>query len=97
MTADLTKYFSRELIVERWPRLFPAGPSAGHAPDISSLWEDFTDVKRATCDFLTADMLSRSHKRRKTQMGDMQVAESGMAVMQNRPQIIVNYLFRSQT
>ncbi len=58
-----------------------------------SMGIDFTDVNRdGHLDFLTADMLSRSHKRRKTQMGDMQVTESGIGLIQNRPQIMQNTL-----
>ncbi len=54
---------------------------------------DYTDINRdGHLDFLTADMLSRSHKRRKTQMGDMQVTEIAIGLIENRPQIMQNTL-----
>ena len=70
-----------------------AHPLAMRRTSQFSMGLDFTDVNRdGHLDFLTADMLSRSHKRRKTQMGDMQVTESGIGLIQNRPQIMQNTL-----
>jgi len=70
-----------------------AHPHAMRRTSQFSMGMDFTDVNRdGHIDFLTADMLSRSHKRRKTQMGDMQVTESGIGLINNRPQIMQNTL-----
>ena len=58
-----------------------------------SMGQDFADINRdGHVDFITVDMLSRSHKRRKTQMGDMQVTESAIGQIENRPQIMQNTL-----
>lgn len=58
-----------------------------------SMGLDFADINRdGLLDFITVDMLSRSHKRRKTQMGDMQVTESAIGQVRNRPQIMQNTL-----
>jgi enediyne biosynthesis protein E4 len=58
-----------------------------------SMGMDFADINRdGHLDFITVDMLSRSHQRRKTQMGDMQVAESAVGMILNRPQIMQNTL-----
>ena len=58
-----------------------------------SMGQDFADINRdGHIDFITVDMLSRSHKRRKTQMGDMQVTESAIGQVNNRPQIMQNTL-----
>ncbi len=68
-----------------------AHPHAMRRTSQFSMGMDFTDANRdGHIDFLTADMLSRSHKRRKTQMGDMQVTESGIGLINNRPQIMQN-------
>ena len=57
-----------------------AHPLAMRRTSQFSMGLDFTDVNRdGHLDFLTADMLSRSHKRRKTQMGDMQVTSPASA------------------
>ena len=70
-----------------------AHPHAMRRTSQFSMGMDFTDLNRdGHLDFLTADMLSRSHKRRKTQMGDMQVTESGIGLVNNRPQIMQNTL-----
>lgn len=70
-----------------------AHPHAMRRTSQFSMGMDFTDVNRdGHIDFLTADMLSRSHKRRKTQMGDMQVTEAGIGLINNRPQIMQNTL-----
>ena len=58
-----------------------------------SMGLDFTDLNRdGHLDFLTVDMLSRSHKRRKTQMGNMQATDSAIGRIINRPQIMQNTL-----
>jgi len=70
-----------------------AHPQAMRRTSQFSMGMDFTDVNRdGHVDFLTADMLSRSHKRRKTQMGDMIVTEAGIGLINNRPQIMQNTL-----
>lgn len=59
-----------------------------------SMGVDFADINRdGHLDFMTVDMLSREHKRRKTQMGDMQVTASAIGEIDNRPQIMQNTLF----
>ena len=58
-----------------------------------SMGVDFTDLNRdGHLDFITVDMLSRSHKRRKTQMGFMQATDVGIGLITNRPQIMQNTL-----
>lgn len=70
-----------------------SGPRALRRTSQFSMGIDFTDVNRdGHVDFLTADMLSRSHKRRKTQMGDMQVTDTVIGNVLNRPQIMQNTL-----
>jgi hypothetical protein len=54
----------------------------------------FTDFNRdGHQDFLTVDMLSRDHKRRKTQMGWMKTTPVVVGQVANRPQIMQNTLF----
>ena len=56
-----------------------------------SMGLDFTDLNRdGHLDIVTVDMLSRMHKRRKTQMGFMQPTEFGIGLIANRPQIMQN-------
>jgi hypothetical protein len=58
-----------------------------------SMGIDFTDINRdGHVDFLTCDMLSRSHKRRKTQMGQMQPSTPTIGEIFDRPQIMQNTL-----
>ena len=58
-----------------------------------SMGLDFTDLNRdGHLDFITVDMLSRSHKRRKTQMGFMQPTETVIGLFLDRPQIMQNTL-----
>ena len=58
-----------------------------------SMGLDFSDLNRdGLVDFVTVDMLSRSHQRRKIQMGNMQPTESAVGVMVNRPQVMQNTL-----
>ena len=58
-----------------------------------SMGIDFTDINRdGHLDFLTCDMLSRSHKRRKTQMGLMQPTDAVIGKIFDRPQIMQNTL-----
>ena len=55
---------------------------------------DFADIDRdGLLDFMTVDMLSRSHRRRKTQMGVMDVTPTSIGEIDNRPQIMQNALF----
>ena len=62
-----------------------------------SMGIDFTDLNRdGHVDFITADMLSRSHKRRKTQMGFMQATDVAIGLIRNRPQIMQNTLHLSR-
>jgi hypothetical protein len=59
-----------------------------------SMGVDFTDLNRdGHLDFLTVDMLSRDHKRRKTQMGMMSPTPAVVGLVDNRPQIMQNTLF----
>ena len=58
-----------------------------------SMGVDFTDLNRdGHLDFITVDMLSRSHKRRKTQMGFMKATDTAIGLIANRPQIMQNTL-----
>ena len=58
-----------------------------------SMGLDFSDINRdGHVDFFTADMLSRSHKRRKTQMGFMQPTETAPGLYTDCPQIMQNTL-----
>ena len=70
-----------------------AHPLAMRRTSWFSMGLDFTDLNRdGHLDFLTVDMLSRSHKRRKTQMGFMQPTEVVIGLIANRPQIMQNTL-----
>ncbi|MCH7574222.1 MAG: VCBS repeat-containing protein [Candidatus Marinimicrobia bacterium] len=54
----------------------------------------FIDANRdGHLDFFLADMLSRDHQRRKTQMGDMQPTPLTIGEIDNRPQIMRNTFF----
>ena len=58
-----------------------------------SMGFDYSDINRdGHLDFLTTDMLSRSHKLRKTQMGNMPTTESTIGQFVNRTQIMQNTL-----
>ena len=58
-----------------------------------SMGIDFTDINRdGHLDFITVDMLSRSHHRRKTQMGFMSATDIAIGLIENRPQIMQNTL-----
>ena len=58
-----------------------------------SMGIDFTDLNRdGHLDFITVDMLSRSHMRRKTQMGFMSATDISVGLIANRPQIMQNTL-----
>ena len=70
-----------------------AHPLAMRRTSWFSMGLDFTDLNRdGHLDFLTVDMQSRSHKRRKTQMGLMQPTEVVIGMIGNRPQIMQNTL-----
>jgi len=59
-----------------------------------SMGVDFADINRdGHLDFITVDMLSRDHTRRKTQMGDMQATDLAIGVIDDRPQVMQNTLF----
>ncbi|MDP6578729.1 MAG: VCBS repeat-containing protein, partial [Candidatus Marinimicrobia bacterium] len=60
----------------------------------SSMGIDFTDVNRdGAVDFFVVEMLSRDHKRRKTQMGPMSATPISVGEIDNRPQYMRNTLF----
>lgn len=68
-------------------------PSALRRTCQFSMGLDFSDINRdGYLDIMVVDMLSRSHKRRKTQMGEMQVTETSIGEIFNRPQIMQNTL-----
>ncbi len=59
-----------------------------------SMGVDFADINRdGLMDFIVVDMLSRSHKRRKTQMGVMQPTPINIGDIETRMQIMQNTLF----
>jgi len=61
---------------------------------------DFGDIDRdGHTDFMTVDMLSRDHKRRKTQMGAMAATDNtgqNIGRIDDRPQIMQNTLFHNR-
>jgi hypothetical protein len=60
----------------------------------SSMGVDFSDIDRdGDVDFFLAEMLSREHPRRKTQMGLMSVTPVSIGEIDNRPQFMRNTLF----
>jgi len=60
----------------------------------SSMGIDFTDINRdGAVDFFVVEMLSRDHKRRKTQMGPMSATPVSLGEIDNRPQYMRNTLF----
>jgi len=60
----------------------------------ASMGIDFTDVNRdGAVDFFVVEMLSRDHKRRKTQMGPMSATPVSVGEIDNRPQYMRNTLF----
>ena len=63
----------------------------------SSMSVDFTDLNQdGTFDFFVSDMLSRSHRLRKTQMGTMTPTPLSIGVYDNRPQYMRNTLHISR-
>jgi hypothetical protein len=55
---------------------------------------DFSDIDRdGHVDIFVADMLSRDHKKRKMQMGEMARTNISVGLIYNRPQIMRNTLF----
>ncbi len=63
----------------------------------SSMTVDFTDINRdGLADFFVADMLSRDHKKRKMQMGEMARTSISVGKIYNRPQVMRNTLFLSR-
>jgi hypothetical protein len=63
----------------------------------SSMAVDFSDIDRdGDQDFFVADMLSREHQRRKTQMGTMVPTPFAIGAIDNRPQYMRNTLFLNQ-
>lgn len=72
----------------------PIDPLAMRSTSSSSMSIDFSDVDRdQDMDFFVTDMLSRSHTRRKTQMGLMRPAILPIGVIENRPQYMRNTMF----
>lgn len=70
------------------PRLAMRNQSA------SSMGVDFADINRdGFVDFMTVDMLSRDHQRRKQQMGAMKPTPISIGDVENRPQVMRNTLF----
>jgi hypothetical protein len=70
-----------------------ANPIALRRTSQFSMRIDFTDINRdGHLDFITVDMLSRSHQRRKTQMGFMSSTDISVGLIVNRPQIMQNTL-----
>ncbi len=70
------------------PRLAMRSQSA------SSMGVDFSDFNRdGFVDFMTVDMLSRDHQRRKQQMGAMKPTPISVGDVENRPQVMRNTLF----
>ena len=60
----------------------------------SSMGIDFADFNRdGSLDFFVVEMLSRDHKRRKTQMGPMSATPVSVGEIDNRPQYMRNTLF----
>jgi hypothetical protein len=60
----------------------------------ASMGIDFSDVDRdGDADFFLAEMLSREHQRRKTQMGLMSTTPISIGEIDNRPQYMRNTLF----
>jgi hypothetical protein len=60
----------------------------------STMSVDFSDIDRnGTIDFFVADMLSRDHKKKKTQMGLMSPTAVSIGKIDNRPQYMRNTLF----
>jgi hypothetical protein len=63
----------------------------------SSMAVDFSDLDRdGDLDFFVADMLSREHQRRKTQMATMVPLPLPLGAIDNRPQYMRNTLFLSR-
>ena len=86
-----------------YPDTFKLNNGAGYFHDIQprsirrtcqfSMGLDISDINRdGHLDIMVVDMLSRSHKRRKTQMGDMRVTETSVGQVYNRPQVMQNTL-----
>ncbi len=70
------------------PRLAMRNQSA------SSMGVDFADFNRdGFVDFMTVDMLSRDHQRRKQQMGAMKPTPISIGDVENRPQVMRNTLY----
>lgn len=60
----------------------------------TSMGVDFGDINRdGHTDILTVDMLSRSHERRKRQMGTMKPTPLALGAIENRPEVMRNTLF----
>ena len=70
------------------PRLAVRNQSA------SSMGVDFADLNRdGYVDYMTVDMLSRDHQRRKQQMGAMKPTPVSIGEVETRPQVMRNTLF----
>lgn len=63
----------------------------------SSMTVDFSDIDRdGNVDFFVADMLSRDHKKRKMQMGEMARTNIQVGMILNRPQVMRNTMFHNR-
>ncbi|MEK7484569.1 MAG: CRTAC1 family protein [Planctomycetota bacterium] len=63
----------------------------------TSMGVDFSDIDRdGFDDFFVVDMMARDHKRRKMQMGTMQPTPIQIGLIDNRPQIMRNTLFKNR-
>ncbi|MDP7009911.1 MAG: FG-GAP-like repeat-containing protein [Verrucomicrobiota bacterium] len=91
--ADFNDYSDQFWINDGGGNFKLTNPLALRRTSAFSMGIDFTDLNRdGHLDFITVDMLSRSHKRRKTQMGFMRTTEIGIGLIENRPQIMQNTL-----
>ncbi|MDZ7362791.1 MAG: VCBS repeat-containing protein [candidate division KSB1 bacterium] len=75
-------------------RFYAAPKLAMRNHSASSMGVDFADFNRdGHVDFFLAEMLSREHKRRKTQMGPMSPTPIAIGQIDNQPQYMRNTLF----
>ena len=72
----------------------PISDLAIRKTSLSSMAVDFSDSdKDGDMDYFIAEMLSREHSRRKTQMGAMKFSDVPPGLIKNRPQIMQNTFF----
>ncbi len=78
-------------------RFYAAPKLAMRNQSASSMGVDFADIDRdGHADFFLAEMLSREHQRRKTQMGPMSPTPIAIGQIDNQPQYMRNTLFRNR-